>query len=599
MNETQIQMVDQRYSFRYLVNLVMRRRDEFVVANVIAVFATLASVPVPLLMPLLVDEVLLDTPGKLLAAIQYLFPSGLHTAAFYVFTVLVVTLVLRLISWVLTVWQTFIFYRISKDVIFKIRRKLLRRLGRVSIAEYESSGSGTISAYLVNDLNTLDSFIGSTVSRFLISVFTIIATTVVLLFLHWQLALFLLLLNPIVIYFTMLVGKRVKTLKRKENKAIEVFQQAIIETLSMIQQIRASNRDQHYVRKLIKSADTVRKHATTFAWKNDAAGRFSFLIFLIGFDLFRAIGMMMVVVSDLSIGEMIAVFGYLWFMLGPIQEVLGMQYAWFGAKAALERINRINTYELEPTYPQTVNPFVSAQTSSIEVDDLCLAYDGNDILRHIHFNVAAGEKVALVGASGGGKTTFVHALLGLYPGRHGRIAYNHVPIERIGLEIVRENIGCVLQHPMLFNGTIRDNLTLGREVDDHILWRALEIAQLAEFIKSKPKALSTIVGVQGLKLSGGQRQRLAIARILLTDPKVIILDEATSAIDYETEKNLYRDLFAYLKDKTVLIVAHRLSAVSQANRVYVFENGNIIEHGEHTELIEKDGLYARMFATQL
>ena len=131
------------------------------------------------------------------------------------------------------------------------------------------------------------------------------------------------------------------------------------------------------------------------------------------------------------------------------------------------------------------------------------------------------------------------------------------------------------------------------------MWQALEIAQLAEFIKSKPKALSTIVGVQGLKLSGGQRQRLAIARILLTDPKVIILDEATSAIDYETEKNLYRDLFTYLKDKTVLIVAHRLSAVSQANRVYVFENGNIIEHGEHTELIEKDGLYARMFATQL
>lgn len=595
----QLQPLQQGYHFRHLYRLVMQRRREFIVANVIAVFATLASVPVPLLIPLLVDEVLLDTPGRLLAVIQYLFPTAWHGPIFYVVVVLAVTLLLRFISWLLTVWQTLIFYRISKEVIFKIRRRLIQHLGKVSIAEYESSGGGTIAAYLVNDLDTLDQFIGSTISRFIISVFTIIATAVVLLFLHWQLAVFLLLLNPVVIYFTMVVGKRVKELKRRENQAVEIFQQAVVETLSMMQQIRASNRDRYYLGKLVQSADEVKRYATNFAWKNDAAGRLSFLIFLIGFDIFRAIGILMVLFSDLSIGGMIAVFGYLWFMLAPIQDVLGMQYAWFGAKAALERVNTMIGYELEPTYTQTVNPFLTSPTVSIDVNDLCLTYGERDILSHVNFNVAAGEKVALVGASGGGKTTFVHALLGLYPSRRGSIAYNRVDVERIGLETVRENVGCVLQNPMMFNGTIRQNLTLGLEADDSRLWKVLDIAQLADFVKSKPDGLETVVGLQGLKLSGGQRQRLAIARTLLTNPKVVILDEATSAIDYETERDLYRDLFEYLAGKTVLIVAHRLSAVLQADCIYVFENGSIIDSGKHGELVNKDGLYARLFATQV
>ncbi len=590
----------QVYGPRYLFSLVLRHRERLIAANLIALGATLASVPVPLLMPLLVDEVLLDRPGTLIAAINPFFSPAWHGAVLYVTVILLVTLLLRLSGWLLTVWQMLLFSRISKGIVYRIRKQLLWYLGGVSVSEFESRDGAGISARLVTDLETLDQFMGAAISRFVVSVLTIFATAVVLLFLHWPLALFLLFLNPLVIYFTMAIGKRVKSLKKKENEAIEVFQQAVVETLTAMQQIRASNRDEHYIRRLVAMAGGIKERAIAFTWRSDASSRLSFLVFLFGFDVFRALGMFMVIFSDLTIGQMIAVFGYLWFMLGPIQEVLGMQYSWFGAKAALERINGLTKLELEPHYPAAVNPFADRGTATLEVRDLHLSYSGETpILNDVSLYVGAGEKVALVGASGGGKTTFIRTLLGLYHADRGQVLYNGVPVEKIGYKTVRENVGCVLQTPSLFNDTIRANLTLGRDAGDDELWQALDVVQLADFVRTKPDRLDTLVGLQGVKLSGGQRQRLAIARMLLEEPKVVILDEATSAIDSETETLLYEALFDRLRDKTTLIIAHRLSAVRRADRVYVFEAGHIIEHGAHEELLEENGLYARLFSAQV
>ena len=470
----------------------------------------------------------------------------------------------------------------------------------MSVSEFESRDGAGIGTRLVTDLETLDQFMGAAISRFIVSVLTIVATAVVLLFLHWPLALFLLFLNPLVIYFTMAIGKRVKHLKKKENDAIEVFQQAVVETLTAMQQVRASNRDRYYISRLVSMARGIRQLAVAFTWRLDASSRLSFLVFLFGFDVFRALGMLMVIFSDLTIGQMIAVFGYLWFMLGPIQEVLGMQYSWFGARAALERINGLLNLSREPHYPAKNDPFAGHTTVALEVRGLHLSYDNaTEILNDVSLSVGAGEKVALVGASGGGKTTFIRTLLGLYHADRGSVLYNGVPVEQIGFETVRENVGCVLQTPSLFNDTIRANLTLGRASDEDQLWHALEIVQLADFVRTKPAQLNTLVGTHGVKLSGGQRQRLAIARMLLENPKVVILDEATSAIDSETETLLYEALFNHLRDKTTLIVAHRLSAVKRADRVYVFEAGHIIEHGVHEDLLEENGLYARLFSAQV
>ncbi len=579
--------------------MVFAHRRELVLANGIALFATLVNVPVPLLIPLLVDEVLLHQPGAVTAIMHQLFPAAWQGATLYILAILLLTLVLRLTGLGLGVWQMRQFTRISKDVTYRIRRQLLARLERVSMAEYETLGSGTVSAHLVTDVDSVDEFIGVATSKLLVAVLTLVGTAAVLLWMHWQLALFILLLNPAVIYVTTLFGRKVKELKRRENSAYQLFQESLTETLEAIQQIRASNRERHYISHIIDKARGIRDHSTAFTWKSDAAGRLSFVVFLFGFDIFRALSMFMVLYSDLTIGEMLAVFSYLWAMMAPVQEVLGIQYSYQGARAALNRLNGLIAMELEPEYPHKQDPFTGKTGVAMTLSDICFAYgEGPLVLDRVSLQVRAGEKVALVGASGGGKTTLVQIILGLYPPKSGRICFDGVPVEEIGMDVVRDHVSSVLQHPALLNDTVRLNLTLGREIPDERLWEALAIAQLKERIAELDQGLDTRIGRDGVRLSGGQRQRLAVARMLLTDPKVVILDEATSALDINTESRLHQALRGFLQGRTTLIIAHRLSAVKQADRALVFEGGRIVEEGRHEQLIRQDGFYAALYARQ-
>ncbi|WP_234493750.1 ABC transporter ATP-binding protein [Vibrio maritimus] len=582
----------------WLITQVKNHKSRLIVANIIAIIATLISVPIPLLMPVMVDEVLLNQPAGGLEAMNTIMFDSWQTPIGYIAMTLLLVVLMRTFSQGLNILQGRQFTLVSKTITYQIRCKMIDKLGRISIQQYETRGSGGINAHLITDIETIDQFVGSTLSKFIISFLTVLGTAVVLLWIDWRLGLFILLVNPIVVYFSKKLGGMVKHLKKRENQAFEKFQNRLVETLDGIYQLRAANRERDFLAQLKEQANEVRTNADKYAWQSEAAGRLSFLLFLIGFELFRAIAMVMVLFSDLTIGQIFAVFGYLWFMLGPVQELLSIQFSWYSAKAALGRINTLLDLEEEPQVVSKTNPFSINKQVDVSIEDVGFSYDSDkDVLNKLNLEIPAGKKVALVGASGGGKSTLIQLLIGVYKQRDGIIKFNGVDTNDIGFDIIRDKIAVVLQQPILFNDSLRHNLTLGKEYDDFSIWNALKVAQLQDVTDKLVDGLETQIGKNGIRLSGGQRQRLAIARMILSDPQFVILDEATSALDTATEAALHTALGEFLKGRTTLIVAHRLSAVKQADLIYVLEDGQVTQSGTHIELVEKEGLYQTLYGT--
>ncbi|WP_045394769.1 ABC transporter ATP-binding protein [Vibrio rotiferianus] len=580
----------------WLITQAKKHKSKLALANFIAVLATLISVPIPLLMPLMVDEVLLDKPASGLAAMNLVLPEAWHTPTGYIFFTLFLVVLMRAASQALNIVQSRQFTLVSKTITYGMRSKMIDKLGRISIRQYETKGSGGINAHLITDIETIDKFIGSTLAKFVISLLTVIGTAIILLWLDWRLGLFILLVNPIVIYFSRKLGSTVKHLKRKENHSFEVFQNRLVETLDGIYQLRAANKEREFLQQLKFDADQIRIDADKYAWQSEAAGRVSFLLFLIGFELFRAVAMLMVMFSDLTIGQIFAVFGYLWFMLSPVQELLGIQFSWYSAKAALKRINDLLELEEEHRPASKVNPFNKGQEVDVKIENVDFSYNSEvKVLDNLSLHIPPGKKVALVGASGGGKSTLIQLLIGVYRQNSGNIRFNDELSEDISFDVIRNKIAVVLQQPILFNDTLRHNLTLGGDFDELSLWRALEVAQLQDVMKQLDNGLNTQIGRNGIRLSGGQRQRLAIARMVLSDPQFVILDEATSALDTATEAALHKALTEFLNGRTTLIVAHRLSAVKQADLIYVLEDGKVTQSGTHGELVEQEGLYQTLY----
>ena len=581
--------VTDKLSLAEIFRRIRAYRKALFTGNVVAILATLVSVPTPLLIPVLVDEVLLHKSDTLTHWIDtHIMPMQTFG---YVVTILLATVILRFAYTGLSILQTKIFMQISKDVTYKIRVAALEHLKRISMKAYETSRSGSIAAKLVTDVETIDGFIASTVSRLIISVLTLLGIAGVLLWIHWGLALFIIVLNPLVITFTTKLARRVSKLKKEENRAIDAFQSALTETLDLFGQIRAANQERRFFGELEKRVAHVRERSIAFGWKSDAASRVSYLTFLAGYEVFRAASILAVAFSDLSIGMMLAVFGYLWYMVTPVQDILGIQYALHNARAAIARINEIFAMPTEPDFPHRRDPF-GQKSVGVKIEHLTFGYSPDvPVLKDIHFEARPAQRVALVGASGSGKTTLAQLIVGFYPVDHGRLTFNGVDVREIGLDVVRRHVNLVLQNPKLFHDTIRFNITLGADVPEEKIWNALDMAQMKAVIESFEDGLDTLVGREGIKLSGGQRQRIAIARMIVSDPKIAILDESTSALDVHTEAHLYEALEPFFSERTTIMIAHRLSTIRKADYIYVLENGHIVEEGTHEELLEKEGVY--------
>ncbi len=565
-------------SYKEIFKEILKRKKLFFTAQLLALLAVLASVPTPLLMPLLVDEVLLGKEGKLIAFINSLFGEG--SPLFYTLVVLVITLLLRTLYTLFQILQAKIFHTLSKEITFWIRQRVLNHLQKVALEEYEIVGRGEIASRLVSDIATIDTFLSGSISKLLVSVLTLVGVVIVLLLIHWKLALFILFLNPAVIIFSTKLARKVARLKREENRAIELFQSALIETLELIEQIKAVNKEKLFFRNLLSKSKELKEKAIAFSIQSEAKLRVSFLLFLAGFELFRAAGIITVAYSDLSIGLMMAIFGYLWFMMTPVQDILNIQYAKKNADIAIERINALLKLKPEPHFPHLKNPF-KEKFVTIKVKNLHFAYDKVEVLKGINLTIPSKKITAIVGASGSGKTTLARLLVGFYTPTQGDIFYNQANMKEIGLDVIRENVGLVLQNPLLFKESLLFNLTLGKEIPQKRIEEVIEMVQLKEFVKKRglKKKLEAV--------SGGERQRIAIARVILQEPKVVLLDESTSALDLETEKLLFCNIKPFLKARTTILIAHRPSTIQEADQLLFLDNGKVIKEIDFKEFQEK------------
>lgn len=563
-------------TWRDIFDKIFSHRAMLIRANVLALFSMVATISLPLLLPLLVDEVILNQPGSIIPAIKPILPPSWENTYGYVATITIASFVLRSIGLSLDMLQTRIFSVISKDIIYDIRLKTLSYLRRVPVSHFETLGAGKIANHLTTDINTIDSFTSVALSKFLIGALSLIGVVFVMIWISPLLTVFLILFNPMVAILTQKLGKYIKELKKKENASVETFQLALTETFEAIRQIKVSNRERQFFGHLDILSSDVKEQSVEFSWRNDTAERLSMFVFMFGFDIFRAFAILLVAVTTLSIGEMFAMIGYLWFMLGSVQSILQIQYGFHSANGALERINTLLAMPRELDYKCKENPFINNKPVSLQIKDLSFGYSSQSlILQNISLNIRAGEKVGIKGESGCGKSTLVQVIMGLYRMNDGQIFYNKVPLENIGYATVRANLAAVLQHPSQLNASLRINLCLGNQYTDEELWQALRIAQLDAIVENMPEKLDSQIGNRGVRMSGGQLQRLAIARVLLTKPSMLILDEATSALDEKTESFLHKSLNDNFTHITSLIVAHRNSALKQADRIYEMKKGKL------------------------
>lgn len=571
------------YSLITLLQYIKAQKRELFLTNIYGVLATLFLLPIPILIPLLIDEVLLEHPGKIIENINRLF--GQQETWFYIAFTLISVVVLRLSVFIFTNAKTLHAITLTEKLNNLLRQQLLHHLQRVSIVEYETLKPGGVASRTVQDVEAVSHFASMLTMTLVTGILTVAGIALIMVWMNWVLALLVFTLNPFFLAFSRIIGRKTGELFRRQNEAYELYNEAVNEVLELFTQVRASNYEQTLFGFLKQKAKGIETTSIAYGYRASVAQGSSTLLTTTVVDVFRALGIAAVAYSDLTIGMMLAFLFYLSALVSPIQQLMSLVITYQSTKPAFARVNALFRLEQEPHFPHVIDPFKGVESTSVELKNVLFSYkEGHIVLDNVSLSAKAGQKIALIGPSGSGKTTIAQLLIGFYLPQSGDICYGNSSFREIGLPVIRENVTLMLQDALFFNDTIRMNLTLSSEMSDEAIFSALKAAQLMEFIQTLPEGLETRIGKNGIRLSGGQRQRLAIARLILSDPKIVIFDESTSALDSQTEYDLYETLSDFLVGKTTIIIAHRTTTIKQADYIYVIEDGKVKDEGTYEEL---------------
>ena len=511
-------------------------------------------------------------------------------------TIMVVFLAKNVFLYLKNISMTLVQYHL----ITEMRNRLYKHFNSQSLSYFHQKKSGELTSIIINDVANLRRALGTSFHQLLVEPINLLAFTVLLFIINWKLALISIVIVPISGITIMTIGRSIRRKSRRTAAMIAGITNIITETFSSIRVVKAFAMEGYEVQRFFKETHKYFKLILRRAKLRLLASPITETLgVMMGVLLLWVGGMEVLSGKGLTPEDFLRFILLLFAMMDPLRKLSNVNVELQAGAASAERI-----FAILETPPTIVDKFdaviIDTFEDKIQINDVSFKYESDDtVLKNISFEIKKGSAVALVGSSGAGKSTLADLIPRFYDVNQGAIEIDGQDIRHVTLNSLRRLMGIVTQETILFNDTVKANIAYGqKDVDDEQVIAAAKAANALEFIEELPKGLDTVIGEKGVKLSGGQRQRLAIARAIMKNPPILILDEATSALDTESERLVQEALETLMTDRTVLVIAHRLSTVTNADKIIVMEKGLIKEMGTHDELIQKNGLYSNLYNVQ-